>query len=208
MNNVIVLLRRTATSNLFHDVLIQAIANEAFERAMLCSGFFQEKPNFSASLALVPQYAPNFRRTHLQLTTVGIYNNLWRPQFDTFVWSLQIACPTYLTVQKRRTSRWHAKVFIAWEDGVPAFGIIGSSNMTRPAFGKSKPFNFEADVVMWDPACCGSSEFGARAFAERRPGHEFMVASYSDSRSNGELFVSDRLGNLAAQIMDESRPTE
>lgn len=70
------------------------------------------------------------------------------------------------------------------------------------------PFNFEADVVMWDVECPKSAEFGMRAFAERDSSHGFMVASYARTWSNGELTILDRLGNLAAQIIEESRPTE
>ena len=52
-------------------------------------------------------------------------------------------------MQKPKGAKWHAKVFIGHIGGQPRFGIIGSSNLTRPAADLTKPYNFEADAVVW-----------------------------------------------------------
>jgi HKD family nuclease len=44
---------------------------------------------------------------------------------------------------------WHAKVFLAKSAGNPVLAVIGSSNITRRAFGEFPQFNYECDVVMW-----------------------------------------------------------
>lgn len=53
-------------------------------------------------------------------------------------------------VTKKNDRLWHAKIAIGFSHLEPVVFIIGSSNMTRPAFQeKNKDFNYECDVIMW-----------------------------------------------------------
>ena len=47
---------------------------------------------------------------------------------------------------------WHAKVALRLANNRPVAGIIGSSNLTRPAYGENwRNWNYEADVLIWIP---------------------------------------------------------
>lgn len=51
---------------------------------------------------------------------------------------------------------WHAKIAIRLRNGVPVAGLIGSSNLTGPAYGENQPatpytpgWNYEVDTLLW-----------------------------------------------------------
>lgn len=45
---------------------------------------------------------------------------------------------------------WHAKIAMRLDDEVPVAAIIGSSNLTGPAYRRNwENWNFEGDVLIW-----------------------------------------------------------
>src|SRR5437867_1149423 len=48
---------------------------------------------------------------------------------------------------------WHAKMAVRLDQtGVPVAAIVGSSNLTGPAYGEGRAtWNYEADVTIWVP---------------------------------------------------------
>lgn len=101
--------------------------------------------------------------------------------------------------------RWHAKTFIGSVAGAPRIGIIGSSNLTRPAADTSSPFNYEADVVLWYEDDKEINAVVSQQFANLDGSHEVIVTSYERGGPNGTLTLEERLGSLRDDIIRSSR---
>ncbi len=112
MTNMLIFLRTIANENLFRDMIVDSIDLRVSDEAYLCSGFFQEnlRPNtYTASTE--KDLSNKSRDSGIKLTTIGIYNNLWKPSYINFVRSMKnnhVKIDAYVL----RGFRWHAKVFI------------------------------------------------------------------------------------------------
>jgi hypothetical protein len=147
---IAIVLRTDTSKNVFRDVIISALASGHIDRAVLCSGFFQD--NFKESAYRVSDersFASVCAASSVSLVTVGIHNATWRPAYLHFRNNMKAAGANVQCFYKRGM-RWHAKVFIGSKGGVPNIGIVGSSNMTRNAFSVGPKSNNECDVFMWD----------------------------------------------------------
>ena len=206
MANIAIILRTAVTPNWFQQAIVSAVGFPPFERALLCSGFFQEgSGGYLASNTLVNGSHFNARAAHMDLTVVGTYNSYGLHPFTAFIASVRAKTrPQYLTLRKRKTDRWHAKVFIAWESGVPAFAVIGSSNITRPAFDTTSPFNFECDVIIWNTSCPNAIALAEQLFKGKKVAQEVIFANYEENGRNEHFSVSDRLTVLAEEINNKS----
>lgn len=210
MEKVAIFLRQSETINHFRTVILRSFEKDEFDQLHLCSGFFQERGTFSASsdLAATPPAWPCLKK----VTAVGVYNGMWKPDFDHFISGLgTIKCPCGkpLSVEKRQTKRyhWHAKIFIASENGSPALGIIGSSNMTRNAFGVAGSWNYEADVVLWDTSNNAANEVMSNIFEDisnNFPQSVIVTTYNAEEPLNGNLSLRDRLRFLRDEIEGQS----
>jgi hypothetical protein len=63
------------------SLLLNSIDSGEGDNAIICSGFFQENA-FSASFTT--GLCCTLRRNKISLTTIGVYNNIWVPQYKTF----------------------------------------------------------------------------------------------------------------------------
>lgn len=214
MEKVAIFLRQAEAINHFRTVILRSFERDEFDQLHICSGFFQERGTFSASrdLAGSSPTCPCLKK----VTAVGVYNGMWKPDFDQFVMGLkaiQCCCGIPLSVEKRRTKRyhWHAKIFIASEGDAPRLGIVGSSNMTRNAFGNSGSWNYEADVVLWDSSSTAANQVMANVLEgiSNDSPHSIIVTSYNaEEPSNGNLSLQDRLRFLRDEIDDQSNIVE
>lgn len=216
MPNLAIILRKTAATNLFREVLLQSFKQNALNNLLLCSGFFQEKTTTRTNFFVSQEFlasAPSFP-SGKEITTVGLYNGMWLKQYQDFIKGLSnISCSssgTPLIVKSRKIfkNHWHAKVFIASCKGLPVLGVIGSSNMTGSAFGINYgTFNYEADVVIWDdtnPAAVAVME-NAIASLEEQDANSLILADYqADTPKNFNRSVADRLTDLHDEIMSLS----
>lgn len=147
---IAIVLRTDGSRNIFRDAIISSLGSGHIDRAVLCSGFFQE--NFKGSAYQVSDeklFSSVCAASGVSLVTVGIHNTTWLPAYKNFQNNMRIAGANIQCLYKRGM-RWHAKVFIGSIGGVPNIGIVGSSNMTRNAFSTGTQFNNECDVFMWD----------------------------------------------------------
>lgn len=214
MERIAIFLRQSETQNFFREVISRCVSESSLDDLYICSGFFQERKNFSASSEL-----GHHLHSSKSITVVGIYNGLWRSQFDDFVSSLHKisrAKGLPLTINKRRTKgyRWHAKIFIACSGKTPVLAIVGSSNITRPAFGNTKPWNYEADVVLWD-AQSSADSLMRDVFSDPKSSNEdlsddlhdqsVIVTSYdSEDPLNSGLSLKERINYLLDELLIES----
>lgn len=206
LEKVAIILRKSKAENRFREIILQSFQSNAFSALTICSGFFQERGTYFASSCFAAR--PPKWPCRKQVTTVGVYNGIWKRDFDSFavgLGSIACSCGKSLPVTKRRVRgyHWHAKVFIASDANGPQLGVIGSSNITSRAFGIAKAWNFEADAVLWNEAHPGASKVIDAALAvdqDSDPG-AIIVSVYdrNDPRNRG-LSLQERLGQLLADI--------
>lgn len=96
---------------------------------------------------------------------------------------------------------WHAKVFLAKQGNVPLVGIIGSSNITRRAFGLDKDFNYECDVVFWDESVPDIDSSMSAAIGDIDDISDVIVTNYDDNHPANRQPLKDRLMSLEAEIL-------
>lgn len=86
------------------------------------------------------------------ITVAGKFSSsFWENYYYNFVMALKAFFNVDAYVAPSRN--WHAKIAIRLDAmGEPIVGLVGSSNLTRPAYGiMSVNWNFEADVLIWTP---------------------------------------------------------
>lgn len=194
--SLLILLRKHLSPNRFNELLLNSINTGEGDNAIICSGFFQENV-FSASFST--GLCCSLKANNVEVTTIGVYNNIWLPQYKQFRDNL-ILCGNIVHAKKTRNNKWHAKIFILKKGNEPIFGIIGSSNMTSRAFGVWRDYNFEADVVLWDTAskkinslCQSQTEITETNL------DDVIYADYNIER-NRNITPMERLKDLEAEL--------
>lgn len=181
--------------------MIYAITNLQPDRALICSGFFQEDiGGYQASMEA--NFIGSLASNGTALDLVGVYNGYWLQRYKDFADSMRTGG---VTVRAKRAPkyRWHAKVFILKKNNRPIFGIVGSSNMTSRAFGDANSgalsFNNECDVVMWsgNHARQTMNRF-VRDIYDDYAADIFQVR-YSQAENRG-MRIGDRLSYIEEQI--------
>lgn len=202
--NVCLIFRRSFLVNKFHDILVASLNSGVGDHAIICSGFFQEnlRPNSPR-----PQYFlsqdPGFIHglQGVDLTTVGIHSNTWLPSYRQLIVNLRLAGVNVMPLYRNRAP-WHAKVYLLEQNGVPIFGVIGSSNMTGRAFGCQGDqgvigFNHEADVVLWDNNIAELNDFMEEILEDMEP-TDVLKLNYREEL-NG-ISILDQLDQLKAEL--------
>ena len=87
------------------------------------------------------------------------------------------------------------------KDRRPILGIIGSSNMTRPAFSSGGTFNYEADVVMWDDSIRGLDGIMSSVIEGNENPFGLIVTDYDPDKNKG-VSIADRLNGIIGEIQD------
>ena len=210
MERVAIILRKAHAVNRFREIILRSFQENDLNDILICSGFFQDRANYQASACFAAS-APSFPCTK-KLVSVGLYNAIWRKDYDAFtkgIRSIICGCGIPINLEKRRVSKdhWHAKVFIASEGDRPVLGIIGSSNITNRAFGQSKQWNYEADVVLWNSQHTIANAIVTGALGRSDDDNPFgvVVSNYAtDDPLNRGLTLEERLVRLRQEIIDVS----
>jgi len=95
------------------------------------------------------------------ITVAGKFSQTqWRYYYHNFVNALSRHFQTTAFIAPRRN--WHAKIAIRLDGkGKPIAALVGSSNLTGPAYGiKRRNWNFEGDVLIWAPRSDLNQTFG------------------------------------------------
>jgi hypothetical protein len=84
------------------------------------------------------------------LTTVaGKLDDNWREHYENFVLQLRNAGLVVNAFIAPR-GNWHAKIAIRTRGTTPLAALLGSSNLTFPAYSEGRrSWNFECDVAIW-----------------------------------------------------------
>ncbi len=142
---------------------------------------------------------------------LGLYSYSWKAQYSTFFAQLNAANPCHcFSATKKRIAGmgWHAKVFIAKHGKDPVVGIIGSSNITRRAFGIFKDFNYECDVVIWDESLTDINDAINSAIGNANDISDVIVTNYDDNHYANKRSLRDRLVDLESEILAKAIDTE
>ena len=144
---LLIFLRTDHKISHFRRNLMRLISAPNSNRLLLCSGYVSEGKRYSV---LDDGLLNAIRTANVQVTTVaGMFRyNAWKNRYDNFVKKLKNNHVP--TTSGKLLSNWHAKVAMKLSGKTPVAGLIGSSNLTRPAYGQGyKRFNYEADVLIW-----------------------------------------------------------
>lgn len=143
---LMIFLRKDKQTSYFRDALLRITNIPEATKLVLCSGYFSETNNYSIAYELLRD--TQIRR--LEVMAIGGMFQYSDQSFRDFIGRLRDG-GTRVNSFRAKNRRWHAKVAIVLDQNVPLAGIIGSSNLTRPAFGVGTIpiFNHEADVLIW-----------------------------------------------------------
>jgi hypothetical protein len=200
---IAIFLRKTQATNHFRRLLTSLIGLPNLSSAVITSGFYQEGPNFFASSLF--RFPCSSKKTPLHIKFVGVYNGYWTKSFATFVHNVQAAnclCCVKVDSISPKGHRWHAKLFIGSINNRPRFGILGSSNLTRPAADISKPFNFEADAVFWYETDTAVHSTIIEQFQPLAQSGEILMTTYNPSEVfNSGRNLEEHLQSLQDQLL-------
>lgn len=202
MRRVAIFLRKSGSTNKFRAAILGTLRTDLVDNALLCSGFFQENARYSAGADF--DLISHRTGTPLKVTTLGLYSYSWKAQYATFFTQLQTQNKAlcFSAIQMRIPSMgWHAKVFLAKGGNVPLVGIIGSSNITRRAFGLDKDFNHECDVVFWDESKPEIDRAITTAIGDVGDISDVIVTNYDDNHPANRQPLQSRLLILEAEIL-------
>lgn len=226
MFKIAVILRKSQSPNVFRRAILSAFSGGIGDEYLLCSGFFQEKKykvnSYYASDSFLANVPPMPCKT--TVTTVGIYDpHAWGAQYNDFVAklsSVKCSCGKHLSVKQRKrkgNNKWHAKVFIAKNNGQPRLAIVGSSNITKNAFDEKKGWNRECDVLIWNSsdaqinklvrsAIAGETDQPEQGATQDGQPPEVFISSYDadDLLNSRHGSIQSRLELLWQDVIDAS----
>jgi hypothetical protein len=148
-----VTLRTAKDFSPFREMLHRLIRLPEGDDLVLCSGYIWEPPSTSKDYKILDDELLDALQSGCdgkEITTIaGKLDEQWLSHYKNFVRRLRqagIQVKPYFAPKRN----WHAKIAIRLKQGEPIATIIGSSNLTGPAYGENRyTWNFESDVVIW-----------------------------------------------------------
>lgn len=141
----------------FRDMLRALILSPAGDTTVLCSGYIWQ-PNRGYNVLddqLLDALTQGCGGKGHIITVAGkLEQHEWRNYYTNFVTKLRQSCLS-VTAYEAPKRNWHAKIAMRLDQDLPVACIVGSSNLTGPAYGIGRrSWNFEGDVLIWnaDPA--------------------------------------------------------
>lgn len=138
-------LRTSGSASPFRDYLLALAGSTSGDELVLCSGYFAQKVSADRLAGAI--------KGNSSLAKVQIYGHHGvGTDFLSFARDIKSAhLATSAFEQAANPNKWHAKVALLLKAGEPLAGIIGSSNLTQPAYrAPASYWNYECDVVI-DP---------------------------------------------------------
>ena len=206
LTKVAIFLRKDWKVNRFRDAIISTFNSSDISEMILCSGFFQENKYFNASNDFKGICTHNKKTLKL----VGVYDYKWRTVYYAFHDNvIKNNCSSCLNVQKYRIPgmRWHAKIMIGKKGNTPVIATIGSSNITGRAFGLSKNYNYESDVIFWDDSIDSIRQAITQSIeGNMENSDEVFISNYDENDwRNGRQSLENKIAQLEKDIFDVAR---
>ncbi len=200
---VLVTLRRGADAAPFKAALLRLCGLDAGD-LVLCTGYVWEDPNGYSILGdgLLTAIQAGLAGNGV-VTVAGKLGDdakwpYWETKYRDFILGLRAGgIPTTAYIARERN--WHAKIALRLDaQGTPMAGIVGSSNLTGPAYRNDyNRWNYEADVLLWVPGSCADGQFDQLTTVSSDP---FSAMLLSLSRSASQPDEAERLSTLYDDI--------
>lgn len=142
-------LRRKNDYSPFRQKLLQVCKFPVKGYLILCTGYIWEDSKYSI---LDDDLLSSIYKNNKILCIAGKIDDVkWLGSYKNFVQKLKtkVKCVKAVTVPEKN---WHAKIALKLDEKQnPIVAIIGSSNLTRPAYGENPEYdwNYECDVIIW-----------------------------------------------------------
>lgn len=214
LDKIAILFRESQKLNRFRKV-ISGTFQINIDEMIICSGYFQEKYETSKFEASNAFKSPKCKQLILVSTKDAQEDQKksikeWDNSFIRFCKSMEQKMGNNMTLYKARTNTWHAKIMIGKikqndsNDLMPGIAMIGSSNLTRPAFGISSPYNYECDVVFWDTQIKAIDDLMSSIL--NQDGDDGVIVSNYDINDpyNRNKSLESRVKELENQIFDQN----
>lgn len=144
-----IILRRRKEYSPFRRALLSIIGLPQTDSLILCSGYIYEHYKYRISQDQLATALASGCQGGTITVIAGKLDRQWEGHYMRFLESLR-AAGLRLCAYKVPSKNWHAKIAIKLRDDEPVAAIIGSSNLTRPAYADNPPtFNYECDVIIW-----------------------------------------------------------
>lgn len=210
-----IILRTENASSPFRTHLLRMLNPKLGDGLLICSGYIWET-NTGYSI-LSDSLLDAIRRGCKSGGVITVAGKLgayrYSEYYRNFVHRLRPEVPT--TAFRLTDDNWHAKVAIRTRQGVPVAGIVGSSNLTAPAYAlnrKGSPhnrsgWNYEADVVLWSPSRTASRLLRAtEPDTEAAPG--FGVIDTRLVPGLPQLSEAAQLKRIYDRVLEQAEPYE
>ena len=151
-----IILRKDGKSSYFRRFLLHLIETPGTNRLLLCSGYVSEgkfsildDPPRMIDAILRGCSDPKSEVVTVAGRFIGKAGSSYNDRYKRFVRKLVkngINVTPYLAPKKN----WHAKIALKLNGECPVAAMIGSSNLTQPAYRDNfSEFSHECDVVLW-----------------------------------------------------------
>lgn len=157
-----IVLRKDGAQSPFRQMMGKLLSCPVGDSAVICSGYIWEGKGYSVLndglLSMIQQGCAKGVLT----TVAGKFSHNYYSYYRDFIRKLR-ASGVMVNPLYASKKNWHAKVAIRLINGkapIPVAALVGSSNLTAPAFGMGvKRWNYEADVLIWSNSEGLSSHF-------------------------------------------------
>jgi len=161
-----IFLRANGKDSLFRIYLNRLIRATHGDSLLLCSGYISDIPSMQQDIAdsikigCAPSGTVTLLAGKFAQSTSDEFGVDWEARFNKFASFLkQELSPTGidLKVMVAPNRNWHAKIALKVNGTNPVIALLGSSNLTGPAYLTGiKAWNYESDTLLWDEDITGS----------------------------------------------------
>lgn len=144
-------LRSNKSFSPFREMLKWLIEAPGGDSVLLCSGYIWEPLSGYKVLDddLLTCLTNGCSSGHIVTVAGKLDNEMWKDFYRNFVQRLRFSglkLDSYVAPKHN----WHAKIAMRLSNNKPIAAIIGSSNLTGPAYRRNwQNWNFEGDVLIW-----------------------------------------------------------
>lgn len=136
----------------FRDMLRALILTPVGDTTVLCSGYIWQPDGGYNVLddQLLEVLMEGCGHGNIITVAGKLEQQMWRDYYLNFIRKLRSSCLS-LTAYEAPKRNWHAKIAIRLQENIPVACIVGSSNLTGPAYGIGRRnWNFEGDTLIWN----------------------------------------------------------
>ena len=215
---VVITLRKNKGTSYYKEMIIGLLdaCHTEGNKVLLCSGYYQQSDYSACGYGVITGdkkstgiIIPEKDHNGLTLEDCIKYSYDWvlagikgddkYLNYENFIQVLRHSGRT-VKAYKSKSKNWHAKVFMILKDDKPIVCIIGSSNMTGPAFGTEYTrFNHETDVLIWDEIYDGIVGTVVNGIDEK---NEIIKVRYV-AEDNGGVTEATRMDEIYKEIVKE-----